>query len=136
MKTDWRDIKPDEILNWAGAQTDQIARYDRIMRHRETVELVNVSNALFDLKGAVHKSSKRLETSINDAAEKQGRAQKVGIVLTWVIAIATVAYAGTTLWSVQTQREANEIQRELLELQSTATRETSIEHTSDEVGEE
>ncbi len=121
MKTDWTKIKTDDLLNWDGAQTDQIARYDRIMRHRETVELENVRNALIDLQGAVHKSTKRLETSINEAAKKQERAQKVGIALTVVIAIATVAYAGTTWLSVQTQREANEIQRELLESQFTET---------------
>ncbi len=121
MKTDWTKIKTDDLLNWDGAQTDQIARYDRIMRHRETVELENVRNALINLEGAVHKSTKQLETSINEAAKKQERAQKVGIALTVVIAIATVAYAGTTWLSVQTQREANEIQRELLESQLTET---------------
>ncbi len=127
MKTHWEEIKTDEMLNYEGGQTHEIARYDRIMRHREIVELINVSNALFDLKGAVHKSTKQLETSINEAAKKQERAQKVGIALTVVIAIATVAYAGTTLWSVQTQREANEIQRELLELQSTAIPHSPVE---------
>ena len=127
MKADWTKIKIDELLNWDGAQTDQIARYDRIMRHRETVELENVRNALSDLKGAVYKSTKRLETSINEAAKKQGKAQKVGIALTVVITIATVAYAGTTWLSVQTQREANEIQRELIELQLTPTRRSPVE---------
>ena len=127
MKPDWTKINIDEILNYSEANADILGRYDRIMRHRETVELVNVSNALSDLKGAVHKSSKRLETSISEAAEKQERAQKVGIRLTWVIAIATVVYAGTTLWSVQTQREANQIQRELLELQSTGIPHSPVE---------
>ena len=121
MKTHWEKIKTDEMLNYEGGQTHEIARYDRIMRHRETVELENVRNALFDLKDAVHKSTKQLETSINEAAKKQERAQKVGIALTVVIAIATVAYAGTTWLSVRTQREANEIQRELLESQLTET---------------
>ena len=127
MKTDWTKIKIDELLNWVGGQTDQIARYDRIMRHRETVELENVRHALLDLNGAMHKSTKRLETSINEAAKKQERAQKVGIALTVVIAIATVAYAGTTWLSVQTQREANEIQRELLESQLTEIPHTPID---------
>ena len=127
MKTDWKDIKIDELLNYEGGQTHEIARCDRIMRHREIVELENVRNALIDFNGAVHNSTERLETSINKAAKKQARAQKVGIALTWVIAIATVAYAGTTWWSVQTQREANQIQRELLELQSTATPHSPVE---------
>ncbi len=43
MKTDWTTISTDDLLNWDGAQTDQIARYDRIMRHRETVTLENVN---------------------------------------------------------------------------------------------
>ena len=122
MKTDWKDIKIDELLNYEGGQTHEIARCDRIMRHREAVELENVRNALIDFNGAVYDSTERLVTSISETGNKQERAQKVGIRLTWVIAIATVVYAGTTLWSVQTQREANEIQRELLELQSTAIR--------------
>ena len=127
MKTHWEKIGIDETLNYEGGQTHEIARYDRIMRHRETVELENVRNALIDFNGAVHKSTERLVTSINEAGNKQERAQKVGIKLTWVIAIATVAYAGTTWWSVQTQREANEIQRELLELQSTAIPHSPVE---------
>lgn len=114
MKTDWTTINTDDLLNWDGAQTDQIARYDRIMRHRETLALENVSNAMFDLKSAMHKSTKRLETSIDTAAEKQGRLQLLGIVLTVVIAFASIAYAVTTVLSVQAQREANAIQRELL----------------------
>ena len=120
MKTDWTTISTDDLLNWDGAQTDQIARYDRIMRHRETVALENVNQALFDLNSAVHKSTKRLETSINKAAEKQRRAQKIGFALTVVIAIAAVAYTGTTWLSVQAQREANAIQRELLESRNAA----------------
>ncbi len=60
MKTHWGKIKTDEMLNYEGGQTHEIARYDRIMRHRETVELENVRNALIDLKGAVHEPAIRL----------------------------------------------------------------------------
>jgi len=127
MKPDWTKINIDEILNYSEANADILGRYDRIMRHRETVELENVRNALINLKGAVYKSTDRIETSINEAAKKQGKAQKVGIALTVVITIATVAYAGTTWLSVQTQREANEIQRELIELQLTPTRRSPVE---------
>ena len=127
MKPDWTKINIDEILNYSEANADILGRYDRIMRHRETVELENVRNALINLRGAVYKSTDRLETSINEAAKKQGKAQKVGIALTVVITIATVAYAGTTWLSVQTQREENEIQRELIELQLTPTRRSPVE---------
>ncbi len=127
MNPVWTKIKIGEILNYSDADTDILGRYDRIMRHRETVELENVRNALINLKGAVYKSTDRLETSINEAAKKQGKAQKVGIALTVVITIATVAYAGTTWLSVQAQREANEIQRELIELQLTPTRRSLVE---------
>ena len=121
MKTDWTKISTDELLNWDGAQTDQIARYDRIMRHRETVKLQDVGNALIDLKSAMHKSTNRLENSIGNAANMQRRAQWFTIGLTVVIAFATLTYAWSTWQSVQVQRDANAIQRELLESQLTET---------------
>ena len=84
------------------------------MRHKEIVALDLVTHSLYEMITEVQRSSARLSDNINKAAEKQGRAQKMGIVLTVVIAIATIAYTGTTWLSVQAQREANAIQRELL----------------------
>jgi len=61
------------------------------------------SDKLFDLYERISKA--------------QGRHQLVLVVLTVVVAASTVAYTWITWQSVAAMREANEIQRQLLDLQ-------------------
>ena len=119
MPTGWRDIEIDEILNYAEANTGQMNRYDRIMRQYEVDALNNVRGGLFDLKRSVHIASDKLvaqleksEAALMEANKKQGRLQTVTVILTVVIALATISYTVVTWQSVQVQREANEIQRQ------------------------
>jgi hypothetical protein len=116
---DWKDITDDEILNFDGPQTAEIARYDRIMRKRTVDALMQVWAGLFDVKKSLHIVSDKLEARLleaekiqREAAESQTKLQRVTIALTIVIAIATVVYTWITWQSVQAQREANQIQRE------------------------
>jgi hypothetical protein len=115
---DWKEITDDEILNFAGPQTAEIARYDRIMRKRNVDALMQVWAGLFDLKKSLHTVSEKLEARMLEtekiqtaAAASQTKLQRVAIALTVVIAASTVAYTWITWQSVQAQREANRIQR-------------------------
>lgn len=119
MTKDWKEISDDEILNFDGPQTAEIARYDRIMRKRTVDALSQVWAGLFDVKKSLHIVSDKLEARLLEAeklqrksAESQTKLQQVTIALTIVIAISTVVYTWITWQSVQAQREANQIQRE------------------------
>ena len=121
MAKDWKKIDIDEILNFEEAHTGHMAQYERIMRHRETQALEDLRMGLFDVKKTIHQKSdelgKRLEVLAGvqaKAAKKQGMLQGIMIVLTVVIASATVAYTLVTWQAVQAQREANEIQEQVL----------------------
>ncbi len=121
MAKDWNKIDIDEILNFDGAHTGQMAQYERIMRHRETQALEDLRMGLFDVKKTIHQKSdelgKRLEVLEGlqaKAAKTQGMLQRITIVLTVVIALATVTYTWVTWQAVQAQREANEIQEQVL----------------------
>ena len=136
MPKDWKKIDTDELLNFEGPQTNIIARYERIMRQREIEVMGDVSAKLFDLKQTIHRSSENLDRKITEFNEtiqrssdslnrkitefdkSQGNLQKITIALTIVIALSAIAYACITWQSVEAQREANEIQRSVLERNS------------------
>lgn len=50
MPKDWKDVSDDELLNFDGPQTGQIAQYERIMRQRTVSALGQVWAGLFDVK--------------------------------------------------------------------------------------
>jgi preprotein translocase subunit SecG len=119
MPKDWKELTDDDLLNYEGPLTAQIARYDRIMAKKMHDALENVWGGLFDVKKAMHSSTEKIEKRLvesekiqKDAAGSQTRLQRVTIALTVVIALSTVAYTWITWQSVQAQREANQIQRE------------------------
>ncbi len=121
MARDWKQIDIDEILNYHEAHTGHMAQYERIMRHKEIEALNNVHAGLFDVKKTIHQTSDRLEQRLEvlervqaGAAKTQGMLQKITIVLTVVIALAPIAYTLVTWQAVQAQREANEIQEQVL----------------------
>lgn len=106
------------------------------MRQREIEVMGDVSAKLFDLKQIIHRSSENLNekiTNFNDTIQcssdslntkitefdkSQGKLQKISIILTIVIALSTIAYTCITWQSVKAQREANKIQRSILEINS------------------
>lgn len=125
MPKDWKEISDDELLNFDGPQTAEIARYDRIMSKKTVDALMQVWAGLFDVKKSLHTVADKLEGRLlaaekvqKEAAESQAKLQRVAIALTVVIAISTVVYTWVTWQSVQAQREANQIQREALETQA------------------
>ena len=116
MPRDWKDISIDEMLNWDYGQTGVMAQYDRILRHRETEALSEVSAGLIDVKKVIHEAAGGLEERLEETAKAQRRLQKIMLALTGAIAIATLFYAVFTWMSVQVQREANEIQRQIISM--------------------
>ena len=125
MAKDWKEISDDELLNFDGPQTAEIARYERIMNKRIVDALMEVRMGLFDVKKSMHIVTEKLEARLleaekiqNAAATSQGKLQRVTIALTVVIALSTVVYTWITWQSVQAQREANQIQREVRDTQA------------------
>lgn len=121
MPKDWKDLTDDEILNFAGSQTADIARYQRIMEKKTIDALLEVRAGLFDVKKSMHIVTEKIEARLlefeklqRESAASQRRLQRVTIALTVVIALSTVVYTWITWQSVQAQREANRIQREAL----------------------
>lgn len=130
MSKDWRDISDDELLNFDGPQTAQIARYERIMAMRVYSALLDVRAGLHDVKKTMNLASERLEDRFkrqerieSDLAASQAKVQRVTVWLTSVIAVATLVYTVITYISVQAQQEANEIARQAIAMEM--TRETS-----------
>ncbi len=121
MPKDWKEISDDELLNFNGPQTAEIARYQRIMEQKTFTALMEVRAGLFDVKRSMHVVTDKLvdrfvefEKTQKDAAASQRVLQGVAIALTIVIALSTVVYTWITWQTVQAQREANQIQREAL----------------------
>jgi hypothetical protein len=122
---DWRQISDDEILNFDGPQTAEIARYERIMRQRSVEATRSLRDGLAGLMETIYRASQllkeRADALLNEqkaSAATQGRQQKLVIALTVVIAAATAMYTWITWESVKAMREGNAIQKELLLLQS------------------
>jgi hypothetical protein len=135
MPKDWKDLTDEEILNFEGPQTGQMNRYDRIMQQRLILTLTDVRgqlNGLMEtiyrfsqgLRGTITKSTSEMKESADQLSElydkvskDQGKQQRAILFLTIVVAISTALYTYITWQSVSAMREANEIQREFLELE-------------------
>lgn len=121
MPKDWKDITDDEILNFAGPQTADIARLDRILQKRSTDAVLQLRDKLTGLIETIYRASQGLEEKAKEvmnqyksAADAQRRQQNMLLILSIVVAISTVTYTAITWQSVKAMREANTIQRQLL----------------------
>lgn len=124
MPRDWKDISDDEVLNFSGPQTAEIARYDRIMQKRSIDAIVGLRDKVSGLMETVFRASQGFQEKSDNLfhlyeriSKAQGRQQLVLVILTVVVAASTVAYTWITWQSVTAMREANDIQRQFLELQ-------------------
>lgn len=124
MPKDWKDISDDEILNFSGPQTAEIARYERIMQKRSIEATIGLRDKVTGLMETVYRASQGFQEKTDKLIElyeriskAQGRQQLALVILSIVVAASTVAYTWITWQSVAAMREANEIQRQLLEFQ-------------------
>jgi hypothetical protein len=124
MPKDWKDIDDDEILNFSGPQTAEIARYERIMQKRSIEAVVGLRDKVTGLMETVYRASQGLQEKSEQLfvlyariSKAQGRQQLILIILSVVVALSTAAYTWITWQSVAAMRDANEIQKQLLEMQ-------------------
>ena len=103
MAKDWKEISDDDLLNFDGANTGQMAKYERIMQKRSQEALHQTQKEIWNLSSRIDTSTDRLVgvgnkliQKIEEDAKSQERHQKAIVFLTIVIAIATVFYTGIT----------------------------------------
>lgn len=125
MTTHWKDISDDDILTFTGERDNSVtARYERILQKRATDAVHGLTNKLTGLMDTIHTASQLLQEKADQlrdrydkAARSQARQQWALIVLSVVVALSTVAYTIITWQSVAAMQDANQIQRQLLEIQ-------------------
>ena len=124
MPKDWKAISNDEILNFDGSQTAIMARYERIMQQRSTEAVIGLRDKVTGLMETIYRASQGIQEKTDKLLElynrisaSQSRQQAVVIGLTVVLAISTALYTWITWQSVAAMREANEIQRQVLQFQ-------------------
>ena len=124
MPIHWKDLTDDEMLNFEEPQTAVIARYDRIMQKHATQAMLGLKDRLTGLGETIYKMHLGLSDKADEAfrlyergARAQAQQQRAIRMLTWVIALSTVAYTGITAASVWATFQSNNTQRESLELQ-------------------
>jgi hypothetical protein len=122
MPKDWKNIADDEILNFEGSQTAEIARYERIMQKRSSDAMLVLTDRLMGLGDTIHKMHQGLRDKADEAfqlyereSQAQARQQRAIWWLTAVIAIFTAAYTLITAMSVYATFQANAIQQGLLD---------------------
>jgi hypothetical protein len=115
----WQDMSPDEMLNDLSEVAGQlrIARFDRILQHRSTLAVVDLTKTIHRVGQLAQENIERLRSDYQKAAQGQEKQQKTLVWLTAVIAAATIAYTVVTWESVAAMREGNAIQQRLLEAQ-------------------
>jgi hypothetical protein len=125
MGKDWKEISIDDILNFDGPQTAEIARYERIMQHR-TIEAMNglsgrldsVVEKLVGVMETIHRVGQLAQEKADQAIQaadkastSQGRQQRAMYVLTGALFACTLFYTIINAWVALEMREGNEIQR-------------------------
>ncbi len=128
MSKNWEELTDDDLLNVTGSQSPEvIARYQRVMDKKTITALMEVRMGLFDVVKSMHVVTDRIEARLleseklqKESAASQSKLQLVTILLTVVIALATIVYTWITYESVQVQRESNNIQIKALEIRSKA----------------
>lgn len=140
MAKKWDEIDIDEVLNFNEAHTGKMAQYERIMQHQLTNAVSILSDKLTGVMETIYKAHQGLKGKADELqyayeeitkkqmdsqkkiSDSQSRLQKWIIVLTFIIAISTVAYVFITLKSVSAMQESNEIQRSTVEAMQEANR--------------
>ena len=117
MARDWKEIDTDEVLNFEGAETKKIARYERIMQQHSIEATNQLSDKITGLMETIYRASQGIQNKYDAYSRSQSKQQNIIIALTIVIAISTAAYTFITWQSVAAMKEANSIQRQLIEFE-------------------
>jgi len=96
MSTELKDAPIEQLLKWDNTNPGDANRFKLIMLHR-TIEAMNgLSNRLDKITSQAEKNN-----------QTQSRQQWAMIALTCVLAISTVVYTITTVWSTTASRDQN-----------------------------
>lgn len=121
---DWEKISDDALLKHLAFDSAEASRCERILRHKATVAVKDLAEKLGGVMGSVHRLAQLLgekagemQRQAKDSARAQGRQQAALIFLSLVLAASTALYTWITWEAVEAQRQSNEIQRQLLDLQ-------------------
>ena len=117
MPKDWKEIDTDEVLNFEGPQTAQIARYERIMQQRNVEATTLLKDKVTGLAETLYRASQGIQGKYESFSKSQTKQQNIIIALTIVIALSTTVYTFITWQSVTAMRESNKIQNQLLQLE-------------------
>ena len=117
MSKDWKEISTDEILNFDGTSTADIARYDRIMKQRDIEATNQLKAEVNELTETISKASQGAQEKYEAYSSSQSKQQMIIILLTVAIAVFTFFYTVSTWKSALAIKESNEIQRQFLEIE-------------------
>lgn len=133
--SDWKQIDDDTLLNYEGAHTGEMARFERIMQHRSTEAMRDLSERLKGVMQTIHRAGQLAQEKANEAMEgarqaaaEQRKQMRTTKALTWVLAISTVIYTLINAISAWQVHKGNEIQTQIAETahdQVAATREAN-----------
>src|ERR1035438_4492325 len=123
MKTrEWTDDPEiNEILNKPTVLTWEIAQFDRIMQHLAIEAMNRLRNGLTGVMETIQRGAGRVvdkaddfAKTVKDASDVQAAQQGKLVLLTWVIAGATVVYAALNIVTAFEMSQANAIQRDMV----------------------
>lgn len=84
-------------------------------------KVTGLMETIYRASQGIQEKTDKLFDLYDSMSQSQARQQKVVIALTVVLAVSTIIYTGITWLSVSAMREANDIQRQLLQLQQAAS---------------
>lgn len=124
MPNNWQDITDDDILNFEGPQTAEIARYERIMQKRAIDAMLGLKGHVTGLGVTIYTMHQGLKDKADEAfklyereSQAQARQQRAVWWLTIVIAASTFLYTVITAVSVYATFQATQIQRDAFDWQ-------------------
>jgi hypothetical protein len=109
----WENISIDTMLNFEGPQTAEIARFDRILRHR-TIEATNgLSTTIYRASQLAQEKADEAIKKAGEAAVAQGKQQTAMKWLTIALVACTAMYTGINAWVAHEMHEENKIQAQV-----------------------
>ena len=124
MTKSHQEITDDEMLGeYAPDMGAMSKRYDRILWYRLRIKVLALAENVYNVGQLMQgkfddliASYEKVSASQDKVAQSQRRLQRATVGLTVIIVLATLAYVCITWFSVKAQNEANDIQRQQLEL--------------------
>jgi hypothetical protein len=136
MPQDWREVQIDTVLNNETANTAEIARYNRILQHRNSEATTQLAKQMHSVAETIYRASQlaedraakvipKIDVAISkadeaigkaaEAASAQRRQQAAMKTLTFALVACTVAYTLINGLVAYEMRQGNAIQAQAAE---------------------